>query len=305
MSMNLSSDMHKFDHEKISNGYDFDSEVGLIIQKNGPIRRRNLIESLMKKHKKERGYSKKSIERKIDKMADIGILKIVKPENFAKFGIKETDSRATYLILKQTSEIKKHLDDIFKFFEEGNIEDKYSVIAEIFSYEHVYVLDTLQLDIIAENLDVEDVELNYKSLILLYKHVIEKEIKPANEDKYLSALKRLLARYPLPPQKRPTLRGYILALLGHSNDKIVVDQLITDSVEIEDISSVEDEYETLFTANVIENHRTELFKQVLKLKKEGKAKNADVIERIKHRARKHLGIVPPDTGIKISGVYLK
>ncbi|WP_135609407.1 hypothetical protein [Methanococcoides sp. AM1] len=289
--MSLSSDsfLYRYDNESIK--YDFDSEVKSIIQKTGPIRRRKLIDYLTEKHKQERGYSEKSINRKIDKMADLGILKIVKPENFAKFGIKETDARATYLILKQTSDIKKHLDDIFKILEKGTIDDKHSVVAEIFSYEHVYVLDPIQLNIIAKNLDEKDEELVYRILIILYNHVIKKRIKPANEDEYLSVLKHLLGRYPLSPNRRKSLRGYIIALLGWSNDKDVVDQLIKDSIELEDLSTVEDEYETPFTSNVIENHRTELFNHELKLKKEGKTKNAEVIQKIKHRARKNLGIV--------------
>jgi len=294
LSMSLSSDTFLYRYENKNIEYDFDSEVKSIIQKTGPIRRRKLINSLIGKHNEERGYSKKSINRKIDKMVDLGILKIVKPENFAKFGIKETDGRATYLILKQTSDIKKHLDDIFNILEKGNIDDKHSVIAEIIGYENVYVLDPIQLDIIVKNLDEEDVELVYNNLIILYNHVIKKKIKPANEDEYLNVLKRLLDRCPLSPDSRKSLRGYIIALLGWSDDKAVVDQLIKDSMELDDLSSVKKEYENQYTSNVIENHRTELFNHELKLKKEGKTKNAEVIQKIKHQARKNLGIVPQE-----------
>ncbi|WP_407356410.1 hypothetical protein [Methanolobus sp. WCC5] len=253
-------------------------------------------------NEKKRGYSKITLNHKIDKMAKRGIITIIKYEDLFKYGIEETDKRASYISLKQTAGIRLHVDEIFKLFEEGDIADKNLVISEIFSYEDAYVLDPLQLDVLAKNLGEDDLNLTFNILILLYRHVIEKGIRPNKEKAYLDSLKSLLEKYPISPKKKPSFRGYVFALLGVYNDKSIVEQLIMDAENMEDLSSVEEDYDKIFTARVIENHRTELFEVERNLIKQGKIESANTLRGIKNTARARLRIIPPDDSIKIPGV---
>ncbi len=92
--------------------YDFDTEIKNYLTQKGYARRRQLIEDLMKAHKNERGYSLKSINRKIDNLINQGIIISLKYSDFGKLGIEDADKRASYLTLKNISKIKEHMDKI-------------------------------------------------------------------------------------------------------------------------------------------------------------------------------------------------
>ena len=77
--------------------YNFDTEVKNYLAQKGYARRRQLIEDLMKSHKNERGYSLKSINRKLDKLINQGIIISLNHSDFGKLGIEDTDKKPVIL----------------------------------------------------------------------------------------------------------------------------------------------------------------------------------------------------------------
>jgi len=240
----------------------------------------------------------------LKKIAETGFIEILDSKQIKKYGIEESDGRVKYIVMKENKEITNHVDSIFKLFDEGNSEDKLAALFEIDSYKKVYVLNPLQLDVLAKNLNKDDIELTYQILVILSNHIINKNIHPSNIPVLLDKLRPLLAESFSLLQKRPALRGHVIALLGMYNDKAVIDQLIEDARTMEDLSDVKDEYDKRYTARVIENHRTELFNLERELRTDGKDKNTKVLSQIRNQAKKNLGIADRDGSISIPGIDL-
>jgi hypothetical protein len=282
------------------NSNDFGIEVTKYLASRGIVKKGTLINYLLEKH--PRGYSLRTINRKLKQMADADIVVILNSDQIKEYGIKDLDRREKYVVLKEFTKIKEHVDSVFKLFEDGDSEDKLSALAEIGSYKKNYALNPLQLDILARSLNAEDIELTYQLLVNIYYYIIDKKTKPNDTSAFLENLKQLLTHIPSLSQKRPALRGYIIALLGMYNDKAVVDQLIQDANTMEQFCDVKDEYDKIFTAKVIETHRTELFNLERSLRKNGKEKTAKVLSQIRFQAKKNCGIADVDNGISVPGV---
>lgn len=294
----------------MNNKNNFENEVLDFLNKKGGATKDELVKYLQAKHPDgngyERGYSSKNLDTRLGKLVDQGILLTIQDqEELNRFGIKKKDGRASYYFSKTSTEIKDHVDFVFNHFDKGDSEDKLAALAEIDSYKKVYLLNPLQLDVLVRNLDEKDIELSYQLLVVLHYYIIEKDIKPNDTSSLLSNLKDILANYPPLSQKRPALRGFIIALLGVYNNQAVVDQLIEDANKIEDLSSVKDEYDKSYTARVIEKYRTELFNLERDLRKNAREKNAKILSQIRYQAKKHSGMVDNDDDISVPGVDSK
>lgn len=289
---------------------DFENEVIDFLNKKGGATKEELVKYLQTNHSDgdghERGYSSKNLDTKLGNLVKQGVLLRTQDQaDLNRFGIKKKDGRASYYFSKASTEIKDHVDFVFNHFDEGDSEDKLAALAEIDSYKKVYLLNPLQLDVLVRNLDERDIELSYQLLVVLHYYIIETNIKPHDTSSLLSNLRDLLANYPPVSQKRSTLRGFIIALLGIYNDQAVIDQLIKDANILEDLSYVKDEYDKNYTARVIEKYRTELFNLEKDLRKSGRKKNAKILSQIRYQAKKHTGMVDNDNGIHVPGVDLK
>lgn len=295
LTMNLTSKLDNNDNENQINDINIDNEIENYISKNGFVRRIQLVKDLMNNHHNERGYSRRTIDRKIDKMIELEIiLKIESDQELKKYGIQKKDGRAKYLTLKRSTEIKEHLDKVFELFISGDETDQKIALREIENYQENYVLDGLQLVSLVQKLNSENDELINRLLRILNDHITKKQIKPSDEDQFRTALKSLLKRCPKFDKSFPNLRYRIISLLGFYNDDTIVEQLIVDANGNEDdFNLVQNAYWDKFCANVIENHREELFELERKFEREGKEELSRLISPIRYQARLNLGMITP------------
>ena len=284
MSMNLNTNSISNDTNNINNEVDFDIEVLNYLDAKGYIRRRQLVKDLMDLHPDERGYSQKSIDRKLANMGKLGILVSLKYDELQKYGIKETDKRASYPIPKKTLKMKEDLDKTFSYLDSADPTIKKLILEEISRYEEKYVLDPYQLDILVDHMNAEYDELVNSLLVILFRYIDEKGIEPSNNDKFLEILRSILKHYRVSPNEYPSLRRYITWLLGYYRDSFVIDQLKMDAETLEDPSSVICDYCDRLIAPFIEEHSLELFNFQIELKLKGKEGASEFISQIKDEA---------------------
>ncbi len=275
---------------------DFETEVKRYLTQKGYVRRKQLIEDLMKRHKNELGYSLKSINRKLDNLINLETIIRLESSDLGKLGIEDTDGRASYLTLKDVSKIKGHMDKILdRLGSEEPIKQKMA-LKEIARYEQTYVLTPVQLDIVIAQFDKNieegtiDEELADKLLLLLDRYILKKDIEPTNKVKTIDLLVKLLKKYPVPVSTHVNLRTHIIYLLGHYGHKAVIERFMEDARALQDPFSVENVYNTEYTANLIEEHREELYRLEEELAIEGKENASQFVSNIRTEALINLGL---------------
>jgi hypothetical protein len=271
----------------------FDIEVIDYLSKKGYVRRRDLLQYFMELHKGDKdysGYSEKSINRKLDSMVKRKLISILKNDDLKRFGIQETDKRSSYLTLKRTEKITEHIDTIIEKISSDNPIKQKMALREIERYEKQYIFTPIQLDTLVSQLDTEDLELIDQIIRIIYTYLDKKNIEPYNEPATINMLRKLLNRYPHPLPSNKNLRGYVIFLLGHYNDYAVIERLKKDAEELGNLHEVLGEYESSYTANVIEEHREELYKFEEKLRLESKGEQAQFIAQARVQAMIHLGM---------------
>lgn len=284
LSMNLNTNSLYYDINNIKNEVDFDTNVIEYLNAIGYVRRGRLVNYLMETHPNERGYSKKSIDRKLANMTKTGILTSLKYDELQKYGIKETDKRASYPIPKKTLKMKEDLDKTFSYLNSADVTTKKLILEEISRYERKYVLDPYQLDILAKHLDTESDELVDSLLEILFRYITEKDIEPSNTDTFLERLRSTLKHYKVSPDEYPMLRRHITWLLGYYKDNFVIEQLKMDAETLEDLFSVKCDYCDPLIAPFIAEHSLELFNFQMELKQKGKEEASEIISQIKDEA---------------------
>jgi hypothetical protein len=279
------------------NENDFETEVKLYLMQKGRAKKPQLIEDLMKKHKNELGYSLKSIIRKLDNMRSQGIIKRIDYDNFEKYGIKDTDKRACYYILKSIYEIEEHIDNVLERLSSEEPMKQKMVLKEIARYRQMYFLNSEQLDLVVAQFckgikkGIIDDDLTGKLLFLLYSYILKKNIEPDNKTKTIDLLLNLLDKYPIPSSTNVNLRTHIIYLLGHYGHESVIEQLKKDARIQQDFSSIEVIYNSRDTAGLIEEHRDELYKLEEELTIEGKKQASQFVSNIRTDALINLGFL--------------
>lgn len=275
---------------------DFEAEIKQYLTKKGYVRRKQLIEDLKKKHEKDSGYSLKSINRKLDDLIDQKIITCLKHSDFGKLGIEETDKRASYLTLIDSSKIKDHMDKVLERLGSGEPIKQKIALKEIDRYEQVYFLNPKQLDLVVTQFDegidkgIIDDELADKLLLLLYRYILEKGIEPTHKTETIDLLVKLLNKYPVPVSTYVNLRTHIIHLLGYYGHEAVIERFMEDARTLQDPFSVETDYDTEYTANLIEEHREELYNLEEELAIEGKDNALRFVSNIRTQALINLGL---------------
>ncbi len=269
---------------------DFEKEIIEYLAEKGYVKKRQLVEDLMNIHKKESGYSEKSINRKLYGMKERGLISILKYKELEDLGIKESDKRSRYVIIKKIEEITEHIDTVIKKLSFNNVVIQKMALKEIENYKKIYALNPIQLDLLISLLDTEDIDLIDYILRIVYTYIDKKDIEPYNSQKAIEMLRSLLNRYPLPlSHNYKNLRTHFIFLLGHYNDYAVIDRLKKDAEELNNLHEMHD-YESDYTAHVIEEHREELYEFEEKLRLEGKEEPAQFIAQTRVTAMIHLGM---------------
>ncbi|UGV39821.1 hypothetical protein J7W08_06705 [Methanococcoides orientis] len=281
------------DLKYLQNDIDFEEEVIQYLSEHGYARRELLIATLMKSHTKpdsngyeriEAGYSKPTINRKLTRMVKEKTILSLDYNELQRYRFPETDKRSSCLILPKTLKLKQHLDSLFTGLESKNDLYKKMVLKDLDRYGDQYILDSNQLDSLLNIFDSKDDELVDRLLNLLYQYVIDKEIKPLDEDNFLFALKSLLKRYPITPNGYSMLRRRILQLLAYYKDKTIIDQLVEDTKDDDVFNSVKDGYNHELIYPIIEEFNTQLFNLEFELRSEGKKDQAKFISELRDKA---------------------
>lgn len=270
-------------------------------------RREQLIEDLMNEHPDERGYKPQSIGRKLTNMKKANLISIEKDsEVLKKYGIEKEAKNASYILSKDITGIKTHLDSIFSLLKPEDDIDKQKVLNKIKGYELTeddiainailkeikrynirYRLNPKQLDILVSRLDSQDNSSINDLIQILYDHIIDKGIKPEDKDNFLEKLTDILEKDPEIHKEYPELKRRVINLLGYYNHKAVVEQLKKD-IELGKLSTFQEYYEEKYTARIIEEERTELFYLENQLRKKGDIKTADILSQIRNKAAKYV-----------------
>ncbi|WP_407355416.1 hypothetical protein [Methanolobus sp. WCC5] len=284
----MNTDKNNYNNYKNTNKFEYN--VISLLQKTPFIRKRQLIESLRTEFKKTRGYSIENIQKKLYDMEHKGILLVISPKNFQKFGIKDEDKRSRYVTLKKTEEIASHLDSVIGNISSDNSIKQKMALRELERYEKYCLLNPRQLDILIAQLDTEDIDFIDNILRIVYTYIDKKDIEPYDSPKTIEMLRNLLNKYPKPLLHRnKNLRTHFIYLLGHYNDYAVVERLKKDAEELDNLHEMRD-YESNYTANIIEDHREELYEFEEKLRLEGKEEPAQFIAQTRVTAMIHLGM---------------
>ncbi|MDG6244852.1 MAG: hypothetical protein QCH31_10780 [Methanolobus sp.] len=271
-------------------GLDFDTEVIGILSKKGFVRRTQLIQILKNKHRGDSGYSEKSINRKLDSMVRRGIVSKLKGDALKKAGINIEDGRASYFTLKKSDDIRRHIDSIIDNISSDNTIKQKMALKELERYEKHCLLNPSQLDILISLLGTEDIDLIGNILRIVYTYIDKKDIEPYNKAEAIKMLRTVLNRYPKPlPHNHKNLRTHLIFLLGHYHDYAIVERLKKDAEELDNLQEMHD-YDSNYTANVIEEHRGELYEFEEKLRLEGQEEPAQFIGQVRVQAMIHLGM---------------
>ena len=269
---------------------DFDIEISDYLSKRGYVRRRQLLLDLLDMHKNDGGYSEKSINRKLYSMKKRCIISIIVYKDLHKFGIKENDKRSSYLTLKRTEKITEHIDNVIDKISSDNPIQQKMALKELERYGKQHVLTPKQLDILVSQLDTEDIDLIDHILRLVYTYIDKKNIEPSNKSETVMMLRTLLNKYPEPLLRLKNFRTHFIYLLGHYKDNAVIERLKKDAEELDTPRDVIHDYESYYTANIIEEHRGELYDFEEELRLKGKEEPAQFIAEIRVRAMIHLGM---------------
>ncbi|WP_157196636.1 hypothetical protein [Methanococcoides burtonii] len=100
----------------------------------------------------------------------------------------------------------------------------------------------------------------------------------------------MIQRIPEPLSRHSNLRSHIIYLLGFYNDPAVVERLKKDAVTLDHLHEIKEEYKLGTAANIIEEHREELYDFEEKLRLENKIEEAQFIAEIRATALIDLGL---------------
>ncbi|MBP1908441.1 hypothetical protein [Methanolobus bombayensis] len=278
---------------------DLDENLKEYLSSYGIVKREDIIDAF----RGER--SERTIIRHLEYLNEAGFIVKLSAKQVKKYGINPTDYREKYFLLKENTEIKKHIDAVFKLFNDCDSEAKIAALGEMDTYRNYYILEPLQLDILVKNLSEKDIELSYQLMVVIHHYIVDKNIQPNDINLLLTKLRSLLKNIPPMSKQRPVLRGNIVALLCKYNDETVIEQLVQDAETMENFADVKDEYDKLYAAKLIEKNRTKLFNLEIELRNKGKHNNAKVLSQIRDQARKGIDIALLDGNVNTLGSDLK
>ncbi|NPE28394.1 hypothetical protein HNV12_16120 [Methanococcoides sp. SA1] len=289
--MNLSTNTDKNNYNSYKNTNEFEYNVISILQSTPFIRKRNLIEKLRTQFKKTRGYSVENIQKNLYEMQGAGTLLVIQYEDLHKYGIKEEDKRSRYVTLRKTENISYFLDSVINKLEFNNPIQQKMALKEIENYEQNYVLNPKQLDLLVSQLKTDDVTLIDHILRILYTYIDKKNIEPASDSETVKILRSLLNKFPEPlKHSLKSLRTHIIYLLGHYNDASVIERLKKDAETLDNLHEIIHDYESEYTANIIEEQREELYNFEEQLRLDDKEEQAQFIAELRVRSLINLGM---------------
>ena len=281
------------DIKRRKNDTNFTDEVRKAFGKLPYIRLKDLINRLESEHRNMIGYSRITIGRKIKDLCEEKTLVRVYSDGFGKYGIREKSNNAVYLLFKETTEIKEHLDNVFELLKSGSPVDIQMVLEELSNYRNRYVLDGVQLDRLIEKLETKNDRLRH-SLFMLIIEQINKGIEPTDMPQFNEILEKLLDEYQLDSYRQHEIRPIVIELLGYCSNQIVVNQLLKDAEALNKskdnaiFTYLSNSYSGEILAKMIDENRKKLFAAQKKFVKDGKENSAGLISTVRSNAIRNL-----------------
>lgn len=283
---------HSNDVENKENDVNFDVEVVDYVYKNRFVRREQLIDHFVELHNGERGYTRPSVERKITRLKNMGVLIIVKHPKLEKYGIYDKAKNASYITVNEIIDTYNYLDTLFSYFKSDENCDKDEILIEFDLYKDRYSLNREQLDVLVDCLATDDENLQTNLIRILRDYILYRGITPTNEEKLLKTVNNILCNFSKVPGKYESSITYLIFILGYYNSDSVIDWLKYDLINpniVDRFEKIRNDYSSIYTARVIDRNKLELFNLINDLKKEGKEEEAKVIRNVKYEAAKALG----------------
>ncbi|WP_157198707.1 hypothetical protein [Methanohalophilus mahii] len=204
-----------------------EAEIIDLLSKEEYFRRSRLIN-----HFKAKGYSKSKIERALVTLKESKKISKGKGlEDFKKYGIDETAENASYFLLKKTTVLKKHIEEVTSLLKSNDSQDRKDAISELSLYKSKYNINKVELKAIIdaftdESNKTEELDKNSIGVLvnIVSNCILADGIEPDRETRLVEWLKRLLEDYHQ-KYKSESLRRNILHLLGNYKESVVIDQL--------------------------------------------------------------------------------
>jgi hypothetical protein len=262
------------------NQSDRESELVNFIRSNAPIRTDILLTSYNKSVKKEFRLGLSTLYKRLDDLEqDTVITRIKGKDELKRYGVNDSDGRATYVFIKATVESKQNFDAIILKLSSKSEVDQQLAIEWIKRYRKRYPLFQDQLDILNKNLMKMSIDLQKEVVPIIFECIIDKKIRPSNEKLLLEGLRDILTHYPKNNTEYKDLRRKVIYLLGHFDDEMVITQLISDTKD-GSISEFGAHYEEPRTAAIIQKNELKLFNLQSDMIKRNKQESAQKISEI-------------------------
>ena len=273
---------------------DFGVELLNVLYANSVVRKEDLIKYLVKKVK----LSRRTVERRLRIELKIQTkIAPIRSEEFDRYGIATTNKHAVYITLKETKDLTKYLDAIFKLLKAKDANDIKLGVRKLreyqFTYHTRYFLDRNQLNVLTEvleksitNSDLNDDELRNILLMILFNTITSTRISPSNKEKFLATLRGLLDKY---PNKEFFNKGNnpipnLIQILGIYRDQKVIERLKEDLLNCGQQIPISAVYGNKFTAKVIEDSKNDLLEFERRLQRENKREALDFLDGIQRTA---------------------
>jgi hypothetical protein len=282
-----------------SNDINIDIKIQDLLMINRFIRKRALIEQLMKKT----GLSQVTIIRKLDYLISNKEIAIIGYDSLRKYGIEDTDKRAVYLASKETLALNTHIEAVFELFNTNDVNSALIGIRELKNYEAQYYgryfLDKSQVDKLVKVLEktisnktFKDDTLRYDLLGIIFNELTRHFVIPSNKQTFVEILKELLKQYPSSEyyNKSNNPIPYITHILGIYMDHVVIDRLKydTEACDPQILRNIEIFYSNWYPAKLIDDNKIELMKFEVELQKKKKSEAIEFIERLRRGAGLHM-----------------
>jgi hypothetical protein len=282
------------------NDMDTDTKIIEILEKNGAVRRRDLIQRLTEDPSDEKQYSLATINRKIRNLKKTGQIVEVEHDRYDFYEIDDQDKNATYFVLKTVNEDCVFIDGILPHLKTKDEDTILTTLNEIEGYRGKYRLNPTQLDSVVLVLDY-NITIVRKALWILFYHLHEKhdrQVKPSNIEPLIKKLKSVLSRFCGNRDFNADIHQRCIDILGILKDPTVVNQLKKDAKNLEHLKAVKSHYEGRFTGESIKSQRKILFDFEIELRKTKTDENtqiADIISEIRATAAQTV-LNPPKLG---------
>jgi hypothetical protein len=279
------------------NDVDFGVELKTVLYARQIIRKEELIKYLVKKLK----LSRRTVERRLrNELKTQTTITTIRADEFDRYGIDNKNKHAVYVTLKETKDLTRHLDDIFKLLKSKDANDIKLGVRKLWDYKFIasiyhtrYFLDRNQLNVLTdvlersiEEADLNDDELREFLLLIILDTITSTHITPHNKQKFLETLRRLLDQYPSREffNKPNSVIQNLIKILGIYRDQKVIDRLKEDLLNCSQQAPIAVGYGDDYTAKVIEDSKNDLLEFERRLQKENKREAMAFLDDVQRKA---------------------